>query len=120
MEDKVISHKRLYETSFSMHEMVYNPLLIPMDLEGFETISKRKKTMMIMKIIQIHVFYIVDRQPFLLRIMIIWKAIIWNALYTLVPVTLRYFYTKVFVLLRPLFTPIGMGTKRFVWKSAFK
>ena len=120
MEDKVISHKRLYETSFSMNEMVYNPSLVPMDLEGFETILKRKKTMTIMKNIQINVFYIVDRQPFLLRIIIIWKAIIWNALYTLVPVTLRYFYTKVFVLLRPLFTPIGMGTKRFVGKSAFK
>ena len=103
-----------------MHEMVYNPSLVPMDLEGFETILKRKKTMTIMKNIQINAFYIVDRQPFLLRIIIIWKAIIWNALYTLVPVTLRYFYTKVFVLLRPLFTPIGMGTRMFCGDFSFQ
>ena len=56
-----------------MNEMAYNPFLVSMDLKDFKTIlkKKKKKTLRIVKNIQIYFFYIGDIQPFLLRNIII-------------------------------------------------
>ena len=54
-----------------MNEMAYNPFLVSIDLEDFKTILKKKRTIRIVKNIQIYFFYIVDIQPFLLRNIII-------------------------------------------------
>ena len=128
-----------------MNEMAYNPFLVSMDLEDFKTILKKKRTIRIVKNIQIYFFYIVDIQPFYSGTLLYGKQSLCGMLYilhvyslmwlavvktlsthkrhtpTLVIVILRYFYTKsVCTFKTPLFTPIGMGTKMFCGISAFK